>query len=194
MNAIAADTSFYSCIICYLQNEDCLYHFLDCYNFYVGNRLLEEIPYHKINESIFKSKIQHTTKYEYIQLMLPVLDRNEKHVFDGEYEAIGIAHFLQKEEKLKYLIIDEKIARNFVKRVFSHLTPYLHGTIGFIEHCCCTDEYISTQSAIRLLEHIKELTKTADKNSRPCSMDKKNYLKIIEPTIKRIREFEDGRL
>lgn len=167
-----------------------LHHFFNCYNFYIGSNLWDEIPNSLCNDSVFKEKIIEKN-YDYAALMRPYFERNPEHINDGEYEAIGLAYFLEMQNKLGYLIIDDRTPYNFVKRHFDHLENYLTGTIGFIGNCCCTEEDITPKDAIDLLNYIKRLVK---EHNRPCSMDEKNYKKIIDPVIKRIRSWDDGGL
>ncbi|MBF4474554.1 hypothetical protein [Methanobacterium formicicum] len=193
MKSIAADTSFFSCFHCHIKDINLLHLFLDCYTFYMGFNLMNEIPHSLRSDTHFEQKIK-IENYDYAALMLPYLERDPKHINDGEYEAIGLAFKLEMIDMLGYLIIDDRKPYNFVKRHFSHLNPFLTGTIGFIEHCCCTEGDINAEYAIGLLETIKELSEDATSHNRPCSMDKKKCQLIIDPVIKRIRSWDDGGL
>jgi len=155
--------------------------------------LLDEIPNSLCEDPTFKNEVI-VEKYDYAALMLPYLERDPKHINDGEYEAIGLAYNLEIRNLLKYLIIDDRKPYKFVKRHFPHLEKYLTGTIGFLEYCCCIENYIGSEKAIRLLMEIKKLTEDASDGNRPCSMDKRRYEKIIDPVIERIRSWDDGGL
>lgn len=193
MKSIAADTSFYSCFFCYIKDINHLYNFLNHYLFYIGPQIKIELPEKLRKDPIFNSRINYA-KFDYYELMKPYLKRDISHATDGEYEAIGLAYNLDIKNELKYLIIDDRKPHNFVKMHFKHLDKYLVGTIGFIRDCCCNDNYISQEEAINLLNHIKFLVKNSTDNKRPCSMDKKKYISIIDPTIDIVRSWDDGRL
>lgn len=193
MKSIAADTSFYSCFFCYIKDINYLYNFLNCYLFHIGPQIGIELPKKLREDPIFKSQINYE-KFEYLELMKPYLKRDISHTTDGEYEAIGLAYNLDIKNELKYLIIDDRKPHKFVKRHFSHLDKYLVGTIGFIRDCCCKDSHIDKKETIKLLNHIKELTENSSEDIRPCSMDKKKYISIIDPTIDIVRSWDDGGL
>lgn len=192
MKSIAADTSFYSCFYCHIEDLNCLIHLMRCYSFYIGINIFNEIPNDLKDNPIFITKIKEE-EYDYVALMQPLLERDPKHLYDGEYEAIGLAYYLDTLNKLNYLIIDDRKPYNFVKRHFKHLKKYLTGTIGFIEQCTCIDENITSMKALSLLNNIKDIAKDSN-NIRPCSMDKKNHEKIINPVIERIRRWNSGKL
>lgn len=120
MKSIAADTSFYSCFYCHIEDLNCLIHLMRCYSFYIGINIFNEIPNDLKDNPIFITKIKEE-EYDYVALMQPLLERDPKHLYDGEYEAIGLAYYLDTLNKLNYLIIDDRKPYNFVKRHFKHL-------------------------------------------------------------------------
>lgn len=175
---ISADSSFYICLIDDIDHENCLNKFSKSYSFFIGKRISKEI-----NSKSRKNLDLNYVDVDYYELIKPYFGRNTDHIDDGEYEAIGIAHFLIQNDDLKYLIIDEKTVRNFVETHFDYLTQYLVGTIGFIEKCCCLDKIINKKNALEILETIKA---SVESDNRPCSMDKKSLNKILNPCIDRI--------
>ena len=182
---ISADSSFYICLFCDLDRIDWLYLFLNAYSFYIGRRLQKELPESLSNDKKFLSKIK-LDDYAYYELIRPIFGRNKKHIDDGEYEAIGIAYYLEDEGNLKYLIIDDLRPRNFVERHFPRISQKLVFTTSFIRDSTCEDKKIKGEQAIEILETIVQLI---DKKTgrRPCSLDYKNYRKIIIPIIEEIK-------
>lgn len=187
--SIVADSSFYICFACDLKRKDWLYKFVRFYLFYLGKRILGELPKSLTNNKNFMSEL-HIDEYNYYALIKPIFGRDPKHIDDGEYEAIGIAHYLEVKRSLRYLIIDDSKSRNFVKRHFPVLEDYLVGTIGFIRECCCYDKKISAEEAINILATIKNAVEEGER-IRPCRMDEKNYQKILMPAIQKIRRCSD---
>jgi len=100
---------------------------------------------------------------------------------DGEYEAIGIAHYLYLKGILHCLIIDEKRTRNFVDQHFHYLMDKLVGGIGFIRNCCERDKTINRTTAIDILTTIK---KSIDGGKRVFGIDKNTYEAIVAPIVK----------
>ncbi len=188
---IVPDSSFYICFVHDLQNKDWIYEFLDIYSAYAGNRIIEEISEKLSNKDIIFSRIK-VIDFDYYELVRPYFGRSEKHIDDGEYEAIGIAHYLEIKGCLKYLILDEKKGRAFVKNHFPYLVDRMVGTIGFIRHSCCRDKTINIAHAIEILTKIKT-TVDIGKINRPCSIDKESYKAVLIHTIEKINnECKDG--
>lgn len=181
-NSISADSSFYICLIDDINHQNCLNKFVNYYSFFLGKRILKEI--NPESREILNDNLNHVN-VDYYELVKPYFGRNPDHIDDGEYEAIGIAHFLVQNDDLKYLILDEKTARNFVETHFEYLKANLVGTIGFIEKCCCFDCIINKKNALEILETIKA---SIESENRPCSMDKKSLDKILNPCIDRIKD------
>ncbi len=181
---VAADSSFYICFASDLKRKDWLYKFLEAYRFNLGERIINEIPKSLSNDKNFMPKLN-TCKYDYYELIKPLLGRDPKHMNDGEYEVIGIAYYLESKSSLRFLIIDDLRPRNFVKKHFPLLKKKLVGTIGFIGDCCCCDKKIDAEEAIGILISIKSAVEEG-KERRPCSMDRENYQKILITTIQKI--------
>lgn len=182
---VSADSSFYICLYSDLSLNDMLLHFLKCYEFYIGERILSELPENiSLNENIYSGLKKIET--DYYELIRPYFGRNRHHVDDGEYEAIGIAYFLEISELLRYLILDDKRARNFVERHFRILSHKLVGTVGFIRDCCCVDNKIDPENAIKILNNILSLIQQ-EKKRRPCGIDEKNK-NLIMKIINQVQE------
>lgn len=186
---IVADSSFYICLACDLERKDWLYKFMRFYSFYLGKRILKELPKSLTDDKNFMLELN-IDDYDYYGLIEPIFGRDPRHKDDGEYEAIGIAHYLEAKGSLRYLILDDSRSRNFVKRHFPLLKDYLVGTIGFIRDCCCCDRKISAEQAINILTAIRVAVEE-EKETRPCSMDEKNYQKILIPAIQKIKRCFD---
>ncbi len=201
IECVVSDTSFFSCFSKDLSNKDILYDIINLYQFIIGTELHREISTHLSDGDKFFTNVNHFYyKYDYFSLILPFLTRNQKHLKDGEYEAIGISYFIKTEGdilglKLKYLIIDERKGRNFVSNYFPLLVDNLVGTIGFIRDCCLKDKKISCKSALSILYCIKKKVEIylEKGGKRPCSMDSKSYDEILLPLIKIIEgDLENG--
>ncbi|MHA1300799.1 MAG: hypothetical protein ACTSO9_15385 [Candidatus Helarchaeota archaeon] len=186
INGVTSDSSFFICFYCDLQNSDYLHFFLKIYDIFLGQRIFNELPKKLHKDKKFLSKITFIN-YDYYQLIMPFFGSHPKHIKDGEYEAIGLAYFLNLNNNLKYLIIDEKRARNFTKRFFPELAKKQVGTIGFIRDCCCEDKKIKPNLAIEILYKIKNAVETSIKK-RPCSLGKKDYRNILIPIIEKIKQ------
>lgn len=183
-DGVASDSSFYICFGSDLKRKDWLRKFVNIYSFYAGKQIKKE-SISLFKDENFNSSIKFV-EFDYYELIKPFLGRDSKHMNDGEYEAIGIAHFLESKGCLKYLIIDDLTPRNFVTRHFPDLGKNLVGTIGFIRDCCCEDKKIKCEQAIEILNSIKESVEKGEVN-RPCSMDIKNYKEILIPAMEKIR-------
>lgn len=184
MNSIAADTSFYSCFHCHLRDRCLEDDFLKNYDYFIGPNILRELP-----KELKKHRDIHYKEYDYYELLKPLFKRDDKHLNDGEYEAIGLAHYLLNKNELKYLIIDDRKPYKFTEKNFNYLKDYLIGTLRFISNCCMDDNILTKEKSIELLNSIKELVDDMDTLQRPCSMDKKNYIKLIDPLINELEEF-----
>ncbi|MCZ7382161.1 MAG: hypothetical protein O8C64_11415 [Candidatus Methanoperedens sp.] len=185
-DGIVPDSSFYICFTNDLKRRECFYEVANLYSVYIGRRILKEICKEVSGDKNFLSTVR-IINFDYYELIKPYFGRNEDHIDDGEYEAIGIAHFLAEKGYLKYLIIDETRAKNFVTKHFPYLINNTVGTIGFIRDSCCKDRKISTSKALGILNAIKEAVDSG-KTNRPCSMDTKSYKNILIPTIEIIRK------
>lgn len=181
---IAPDSSFFICFKCDLKRNDLLYEIVDNYSIYVGNRILKEISTKKTDEKLIS--IVNVVEVDYYELIKPYFGRNPSHLDDGEYEAIGIAHFLNDLNCLEFLIIDEAIARNFVIKHFPDLKNKLVGTVGFIRDSYCKTAVIELSVALEILNLMYKAVNNI-KTKRPCSMDTKNYKNILIPTIKKLK-------
>ena len=187
---IVSDSSFYICFLSDLKKRKWLYKFLNYYSFHLGEKILGELPDCVRKDEGFIVKVS-IDEYDYYELIKPFFGREKKHRDDGEYEAIGIAYHLNRKNSLKCLIIDESKARNFVNRHFPKLREKLVGTIGFIRNCYL-EESIDIVCALDILTSIKDAVEKGEKE-RPCSMNEKNYRKILMPAIKGIRRCFDGK-
>lgn len=185
---VASDSSFMICFYTDIQRRDWLFEFMRLYDFYVGPRILKEIPSALRSADKFVSSVC-TVDLDYYQLVRPFFGRGGSHIDDGEYEAVGIAFHLNEEGLLRYLIIDERRARNFVKAHFPGLQSKLVGTVGFVRDCCCRDQSICTDDAITILECMKSaVEKGGLGGKRPCGLEKVGVASIIEPALEQIRK------
>ncbi len=188
---ISSDSSFYICFLNELEREDWLFDFLDSYSFYMGERINSEVFEKNPKNEMLKVKVEDLGEFNYYELIRPYFGRSIDKMKDGEYEAIGIAHFLKDWGILSYLILDDLRPRKFVLRHFPQLQDNLVGTIGFIRDCCCLDKKISQKRAIEILNSIKKSLELGYKE-RPCGMDTKSYKSILIPVISKIDRGCDG--
>ena len=187
---VVADTSFYLCYHDDINKRDFLDVFLDSYSFHLGPRILNELPVALSKSDRFLSAIKFNDEC-FFELIKPYFGRSENHRNDGEYEAIGLAYHLNFHFGLKYLIIDDKRAYNFVKANFTSLEHKLIRNIGFIVNSCKKDSIISLAMAIEILESIKlcvEKGISEGNTNRPCSIDMKVCRKILIPLIKELKD------
>ena len=184
-DCIVADSTFFSCFKCNLKNELWLYHFLEQYRFFLGAKILNELPQGLVKNPRFVST---TTRmdFNYYELIKPFFGRDPNHLDDGEYQAIGIAYTLDITGNLHSLILDDRKPRHFVARHFPALEKKMKGTIGFILCSCCTDHKTSQAEGLAILEAMKSL-KQAEPTKRPCSTDDILYTTILIPAIEHIR-------
>lgn len=189
-DCIAPDSSFYICFTHDLDNKEWVYELLNIYSAYAGKRILKEISEKLSKDDPLFSRIR-TIDVDYYELVRPYFGRTEKHIDDGEYEAIGIAHYLYIKGCLKYLVLDDKKGKIFVKTHFPYLGDKLVGTIGFLRYGCCRDKKISVVHALKILNKIKDLAEFTKK--RPCGIDNESYKTVLIYTIEKIsNECKDG--
>jgi len=134
------------------------------------------------------SRLVTVYNFDYYQLLKPYFGRNPHHIHDGEYEAIGIGYMLDAQDKLRFLILDDRRPNKFAKKHFSSLAPRVKGTLGFVKEACCEDQRISREHALEFLREI-ENTLTRGKKQRPCSIDPEIYTAILMPVIEYIKNY-----
>ena len=186
-DSIVADSTFYSCCACDIKRKDILFRFLSVYPFFLGDKISGELPEHLTNDSNFSQLIT-TYNFDYYQLIKPFFGRNPHHIHDGEYEAIGIAYMLDAQDRLRFLILDDRRPNKFAKKHFSHLAPRVKGTIGFIQEACCDDQKISPEHALEFLREIENTLKSG-KKQRPCGIDPEICTAILMPVIEYIKNY-----
>jgi hypothetical protein len=133
---------------------------------------------------------EHVTEYnfDYFQLIKPFFGRSPHHKNDGEYEAIGVGYMLDVQDKLQFLILDDRRPNKFAKKHFASLAHRVTGTIGFIQEGCCTDRKISVDLALEFLNEIKRAVTDGGKQ-RPCSITPEACRAILMPAIEYIRKY-----
>jgi hypothetical protein len=186
-DSVVADSTFYSCCACDIKRKDILFRFLSAYPFFLGDKILGELPERLTNDSDFTQLVT-IHNFDYYQLIKPFFGRDPHHIHDGEYEAIGIGYMLDAQGKLRFLILDDRRPNKFAKRHFIHLAPRVKGTIGFVQDACCEDQRITQEHALEFLVEI-ETTLTSGKKQRPCSMDLEILRTILMPAIEYIRNY-----
>ncbi|MDI9394462.1 MAG: hypothetical protein QM426_03155 [Euryarchaeota archaeon] len=187
---IVADTSFYLCYHNDIRNNECLNAFLDSYSFYLGSRILSELPKSLVESDNFLSVVNFNDE-SFFELIKPFFGRSTTHENDGEYEAIGLAYHLNLHFGLKYLIIDDGRAYKFVASNFKSLEHKLTRNIGFIVKSYKEDSVLSLKMAIEILESIKLCVQkaiTEGSTSRPCSADPKVCREILIPLIQKLKD------
>ena len=95
---------------------------------------------------------------------------------------------LDTQDKLRFLILDDRRPKNFAKRHFSNLEPRVKGTIGFVQESCCVDHRISPEQALEFLLEIENTLKNG-KKQRPCGIDPEIGRTILMPAIEHIRKY-----
>lgn len=183
---VFADSSFFICFLEELKQSNC-YNFLDYYDFAIGSKVFEEIGEHLENNLINKLYFCPDENYNYTALIAPLLSNEEKNKNKGEYEVMGLSLHYLSSNRVKYVIIDDKKARNFAKRNFGGLSEYITGTIGLIIFCS-KDNFISKIDAINILKDIEFAIENHEESQGDfiCSLGKKSYKKIINEAIKKL--------
>lgn len=185
---VFADSSFFICFLEELKQSNC-YNFLDYYDFAIGSKVFKEIENHLDNDIINKLYFCPDENYNYSALIAPILSNEVKNKNKGEYEVIGLSlHYLHSNQ-VKYIIIDDKRARNFAENHFKELKNFITGTIGLIIFCS-KDKFISKTDAVNILKDIEFAIENHDETqgSFICSLGKKSYKKIINNAIKKLGE------
>lgn len=186
-DSVVADSTFYSCCACDVKRKDILFRFLSVYPFFLGDKISDELPESLVNDKDFAQLVS-VYNFDYFQLIKPFFGRSSHHTDDGEYEAIGIGYMLDVQDKLRFLILDDRRPNKFAKRHFIHLAPRVKGTIGFVQEACCEDRRVSKDYALEfLLEIVAALT--SGKKQRPCSIDPESYTAILMPAIEYIKNY-----
>lgn len=188
--SVVADSTFYSCCACDIKRKDLLFRFLVSYPFYLGNKISGELPDSIVNDNDF-SRLVTEYNFDYFQLIKPFFGRSPRHADDGEYEAIGIGYMLDVQDKLRFLILDDRRPNKFVKKHFVHLASRVTGTIGFVQESCCNDNKILPEHALEFLHEIKQTIKAGGKK-RPCSLTPETCRAILMPAIEYIRNYHVG--
>lgn len=184
---IVADSTFYSCCACDIRRTDILFHFLSAYPFFLGRRILNELPSILKDDQRFLDAVAEQN-FDYYQLIKPFFGRDPKHIDDGEYEAIGLGYLLNSQGLLHVLVLDDRRPRNFVKNHFPSLDAKVKGTIGMVQSSCCDDHILSKEFALDFLEAIHESIVQGQKK-RPCSIDRSVLGVILIPAITYIRNY-----
>lgn len=190
---VSSDATFYICFADDLGKKEWLYVLIKSYSFYLGKRILAELSRSETlcNDTKFRALVK-IIDVDYYELVKPYFGRSPTHIDDGEYEAIGIAHFLYSKGCLHYLIIDESKARNFVNTHFQYLADKMVGTIGFIRDSCIKDKKLNIGCAIDILIAIKNKIEEVNKGKRVCGLCKKDYEKLVAPILNKFREVKNG--
>ena len=189
-DCVVADSTFYSCCACDIKRKDILFRFLSLYPFYLGEKISSELPEFLTNNNDFSRSVNEYN-FDYFQLIKPFFGRNASHVDDGEYEAIGIGYMLDVQDKLRFLILDDRRPNKFAKTHFVRLASRVTGTIGFVQEGCCTDRKISADHALEFLNEIKQAVTEGEKE-RPCSITPDACRAILMPAIEYIKKYHVG--
>ena len=113
-DCVVADSTFYSCCACDIKRKDILIRFFSSYSFYLGEKISGELPESLTNDKDFSERVTECN-FDYFQLIKPFFGRSASHVDDGEYEAIGIGYMLDAQDKLRFLILDDRRPNKFAK-------------------------------------------------------------------------------
>jgi len=189
-DCVVADSTFYSCCACDIKRKDILYRILSLYPFFLGEKISGELPVSLTKEKEFSQRVSEYN-FDYFQLIKPFFGRSASHVDDGEYEAIGIGYMLDVQDKLRFLILDDRRPNKFAKAHFVRMAPRVTGTIGFIREGCCADRKISPEYALEFLSEIQRAVTDGGKE-RPCSITRDACRAILIPTIEYIRKYHVG--
>jgi len=195
LDCISSDTTFYICVGEDLQRQDHLCSFLESYPFFLGPNIFRELPESLQMRKDFQKSVNKIDG-NFFELLKPFFGRDKKHETDGEYEAIGIACNLERKKELRFLILDEKRARNFVKTHFTFLIPKMIRSLGFLKIICCDDGRIKREIVIEILETLIQGIEQNESNygpqqRRPCGMTINNYKNIVVPILDQVRSWDN---
>lgn len=187
---VVADSTFYICYSSDINKIDFLNTLVKSYSFHIGPHVLKELPHNLVSCDLFISSLD-INEISFFEIVKPYFGRTNIHEDDGEYEAIGIAYHLDTFSDLNHLIIDDKIAYNFVQNNFPSLKSKLIRNIGFIVNCCKTDAVVPLDYIIELLETIKQCVEksySSGSKKRPCSIDIKLCKTYLVSLIKQLKD------
>lgn len=192
MDRVAADSTFYIFFYADIKDKDSLYYILKNYDMYVGERIKEELNRHIHKDAIFNELIIDTNTdvdfsellrvfYNFLTSEYPQIQGKIK---DGEYEAIGIAYLLKEIKTLKYLIIDDKYAYNFIIKNLDSIKENLVRTIRFLYLSHIKDSILEKELVIDILMALK---KEIDEGKTPLYITKDMWERDVKPLVDKLK-------
>jgi len=164
MKIVIADTTFYLLFYNDIKDKEGLYHILQKYDMYIGDKIKYELRRHITKDKDFSLLIKDIeTDIDFgkllrifYQFLLTEYPKYVKDISNAEYEVIGISYLLKQNNKLDYLIIDEKYAYNFVMNNLNYLKRNLVRTIRFLYISCLIDKILDKKYVIDVLDKIEK--------------------------------------
>ncbi|MFH1473744.1 MAG: hypothetical protein ABIE55_02520 [Candidatus Aenigmatarchaeota archaeon] len=141
MTDLLADSSFYICFLDNIKSPENLIKILEKFSSSFPPVIFSEVKKSKRSKEIFENKKLNINIFEgeihISEVLRPFFSIEQKE--RGEHELIVLA-FICYNMKMKFeLVIDDKQARNFIKRNLIYLSKNLKDTINFL--CDCYSVY-----------------------------------------------------
>jgi len=192
---IVADSTFYLLFYADLSDCDSLHKIIMAFDFYVGNKIKDELKNHISKDDVFSKRILDVSQdvnfiqilkgfYQFLQREFPTYSNWIK---DGEFEAIGISYHLNRMGRLRFLIIDDNDARRFVEKELNTLHQFLIRTPAFL--CVsCKNGHFDKAFVVKILNNIKV---SIEAGKSPLRLEINGWKKYIKPLIDSLPE-ENG--
>jgi len=192
MKIVIADTTFYLLFYSDIEDTESLYHILQKFEMYIGNKIKYELRRHITKDEKFQLLIKDIgTDIDFgellrifYQFLLTEYPTYVKDISNAEYEAIGISYLLKQNNSLDYLIIDEKYAYNFVLNNLDYLKRNLVRTIRFLYMSCLMDDILDKKYVIDVLDKIE---KEIWKGKNPLYLTKDIWNEEVRPIILKLK-------
>jgi predicted nucleic acid-binding protein len=153
---LVADSTFYFCFLEDIREIKQLFQLLDLFTFVMPPLVFQEVSRSEMYRSLKdlpSTEIQEMN-FDTAQILRPFFSK--KQLAKGETQVIVLAYHFFLSKNLFKIIIDEHQAREFVRRNFRELVPFLIGTIGFVGSCCYDYGYFTKLETIALLDRIEK--------------------------------------
>ncbi|MFW5895649.1 MAG: hypothetical protein ACOCT9_02785 [archaeon] len=186
MKNVVADSTFYILFYGDIKDDRSLYHILDKYEMFVGEKLEDELEKHIKGDRTFEELTNNIdeevdfghllqTFYDFLLSEYPELNQRIK---DAEYEAIGMSYLLKQYDNLNYLIIDDKYPYNFVDQNLPFIQSELNRTIGFLYSSCKEEGILEERFVLNILDEIE---KAIERGENPLYLTRNIWNEKIKP-------------
>ncbi len=160
------DSSFFSFFLHNTDSSDLLKQIIDNFDIEVPPKVYEEIKCCKYFSEIksFESKLHiFDVKLKPARILEPLFSKDQ--IEKGEHEVLVVGYFCYNMKIAFLMIIDDGDSRNFIKRNFSTLEPYMVWTASFIRDCCTKYKILNKGDTLDLLNKMGNSTFRIDRDS-----------------------------